>query len=371
MMKTKKALTLLLALAMLLALCACGSGSAADTAPTVTASENDTAAEETADTAPVGEPIKLIATCAFGETDLASRTLERFCDLIEEKSGGAITFERWLGGTFCSLPEEFGYVSSGAVDCAFLLSNVVLEELPLWNVTLAGFDVENSNEVFDYIYFENEETAAYAAQEAANNNLKILGQITGGTTLHVATSPIGSYDDLKSKLFGCDLNSDVWRSIGFNVQSMGISELYESLSRGVVEAACGGLTNVYSNKLYEVAPYLLFDSHGEVGPLLSMNLETYNGLSEDLQKAVDEAAQEVLAWYTEQYAAESEEIINEMLDSGCTIEYVGEEDVRDLITAIYSLKSETLLPIAENAGCADEFNAILRSTVDYLGITID
>lgn len=372
--KWKKLFALILVCALLLVPCGCASSEDADTEETTLSAGIDSiddnvekSVEETSEET-VEEPITLRVTCGFSETDLSSRTLEYFCDLVEERSGGSIIFERWLGGTFCSLTEEFGYVSSGATDCAFILGNMVLESLPLWNIALTGYSVDNSNALFDYIYFENEDTATYAEDEATANNVKILGQVTGGATLYLATSSISNFEELSQLTFACDLNSEVYTALGFSVQSLPNSDLYESLSRGVVESVSSGIFGASSNKLYEVAKYVLVGTHGDAGPMLTFNLESFNSLTAEQQAIIEECAQETFAWNVEMYEQESQEVLDDMESSGCTLVEISEEDVQNLIEAIYTIKRDTLQPMAENAGVVEEFNAIYDVSIEYLGL---
>jgi TRAP-type C4-dicarboxylate transport system substrate-binding protein len=132
-MKTKKTLALLLTVIMLCSvLTACTKSdepattdepAAADTADNADASEGSDTGEEAGD---LGEPVELTVICGFPETDYASEMLTYLCDSIEKASGGNITFKRYMGGTFCTIPEEFGYIASGAADIHLFLPDTQL-----------------------------------------------------------------------------------------------------------------------------------------------------------------------------------------------------------------------------------------------------
>ena len=68
-------------------------------------------------------------------------------------------------------------------------------------------------------------------------------------------------------------------------------EVYSALQTGVVDGAAWGLTGAKDFKWYEVANYMADPVFGQVGVMIFMNLDSWNALGADLQKAVQRAGE--------------------------------------------------------------------------------
>lgn len=89
------------------------------------------------------------------------------------------------------------------------------------------------------------------------------------------------------KVRGISSFQGVIAAMGAQPVAMPFSETYTALDRGVVDGACGPSSGMVATKHYEVAPYRVMPSFGNVDGLFLMNLNRWNGLS-DAQKALIE-----------------------------------------------------------------------------------
>ncbi len=71
---------------------------------------------------------------------------------------------------------------------------------------------------------------------------------------------------------------------------MGGGDVYSALQTGVVDGAAWGLTGARDFKWYEVADYMADPVFGQVGLMIFMNLDAWNGLSAEDQAAIKRAA---------------------------------------------------------------------------------
>lgn len=370
-MKLKKILSLLLALVMLMALCACGETTTEKTTEPeaeTTAPEAETkAAAEIGSADDLGEPVVLTAINAFSESDFAAICISHFCDLVEQESGGNITFNRYFGGTFCTVPEEFGYVSTGAADFCTILQDTALEQLLYWNTAVSGRDMQEALDVCDYIFFENPETAALCDQQAEQAGVKILGVQTSGLIANVSTKPCTSYDDMIGMNYGTDFGSASYAAMGFNIVSTTIADVYEGLSRGLIDCSGSSLSAVVAYKWYEVAPNILICTESSTANFFTFNRDRWNSLTEAQQELLQRCVDETIEWEMEYYETLVDGWIETLEEADCTVGYFTEDDDLEKLQIQLAVTYQSYLDLAENLGQLDEYNQIMKATFEYLG----
>lgn len=371
----KKTVCLLLALLTLLSLSACGGSSPADETQTVQPAPEaaETVQEEPAagQTEPVGEPIKLVMACGFGTNDLESITLNYLCDYVEEHTGGTVTFERYLGGTLCILPEEFSMMTSGAIDIIALLPDMALNSFPYINFPqMAEGSQEAAIDLFNYLVFENEETSALIQEQAETNNVKILGTSPAGLYAFASTKPAESLADLAGLKMGCTGTQEKYNRIGLTTVSTNSSDIYDSLSRGIYDCTAMGLTAVVNNKWYEVAPYCVLMEGYQAAPHYVMNLDSWNKLSEEQQAVFMEAAEKTCEYACELYAQSVASGADVIEEAGGMVNYFSEEDTTAFVKSFTTDYIAAARTAAENLGCQEGMEIILAAACEHLGMDL-
>src|SRR5699024_10277222 len=84
--------------------------------------------------------------------------------------------------------------------------------------------------------------------------------------------------------------------LGFNPVLLSAAELYMALQTGTVDGVATAYSSYDSGNLHEVAPYWLEVKVQSAPYFLTMNLDKWEGLSEDQQTALVEATKETLEW---------------------------------------------------------------------------
>lgn len=102
------------------------------------------------------------------------------------------------------------------------------------------------------------------------------------------------------------------RALGGSPVNMPGGEIYTSLQKGVVDGAAWSLTGAKDFKWYEVADYYAEPVFGQVGVMIFMNLEAWQGLSAEQQAVIEAEAvkleQASIARFDALAAAELEEL---------------------------------------------------------------
>ncbi|MEJ8569978.1 TRAP transporter substrate-binding protein DctP [Microbaculum marinum] len=132
-------------------------------------------------------------------------------------------------------------------------------------------------------------------------NLKlVMLPITPEGAYHILLrEPVNDNGDLEGrKIRGSLSYKGVVEMLGAVLVVMPPSEIYTGLEKGVIDGAAWPIIGALDYKWYEVAPYLLRPGFGVNYEPIFMNLDAWNALSEEDQKAVmDVSAKIEDSWY--------------------------------------------------------------------------
>jgi TRAP-type C4-dicarboxylate transport system substrate-binding protein len=277
---TTKLFPPLLAAAILLVPTACGKSGGAASGDTPRAAES------------VMEPLRILFSTTYNETETGGKIISYFIDRIEERSGGAVTVNINWGGTLFDSQSEFDAVSDGAVNM------IAFGHAPhTGTLNYMGFPMfapggtQGALGYFNELLFENTETAALIQKEAEQYNIKYLNIIAGGTNAFCAAYAFTDLNSLvaNSKSFG-NMMAAQWEALGFQVTGVTPPDAYDALNRGLIDSTQMALTPMVALAWYEVAPYWALDGTYTAGNMFTVSLDWWNGLSQAQQDAIQAAA---------------------------------------------------------------------------------
>lgn len=133
-------------------------------------------------------------------------------------------------------------------------------------------------------------------EEYAKHGHYYLDFFTSGSFLILSKEPMKTLKDWKGKKIRSDgLNIAYYNHVGAKGTPISGTEAYMSLKLGVIDAAEWDVGAIGGLKWYEVAPYWNRGFETNIVCQLTMNLEKWNALPEDLKEALRGAAEDY--WY--------------------------------------------------------------------------
>ena len=120
----------------------------------------------------------------------------------------------------------------------------------------------------------------------------ITGFVRGPYRVLVSKKRVKGLADLqglKLRMAPMQLAVDLWTYLGCEVRVLGWTEVYESISRGIVNSVTSPVALVQSMKFYEVAPHIIRTDEYPQTIAFMANAKAYRGLSDELRAAVDKA----------------------------------------------------------------------------------
>ncbi len=206
-----------------------------------------------------------------------------FADKVEELSNGDLKIE--IRGPETVPPfEQLQPVSSGLFDMLFTHGAYHLGETAMaFGMDAVKDDPKARREsgIFDLI-----------DKHYQKRNLKFLASFSAASGYHVLLrEPIGEDGGLKGrKIRASGTYHDFVTELGGSVVTLPASEIYSALDRGVVDGAAWPVFGALDYKWYEVADYMTRPTFGITNLSLFVNLDTWNGLTEDEQAIMTKAA---------------------------------------------------------------------------------
>lgn len=282
-----------------------------------------------------------------------------------------MTIDPIYGGTAAGMGEELSFVGGGAFDMTLIGQSQYTDKLSLLNFpsqTLGGY--ADAVGLIDSIAFQNEKTAPLVQAEIEKNNVHMIGSLPGGSNAFITKKEYHSLDEMKGLKLGIGMNQTAMEMLGFNVVSMMPWDYYDQLSRGVADAGYMSATALVSMSLHEVTPYFLMDGTYTAGNLITINLDKWNSLDADSQKALEDAVAT-----TQQYSYELAGKMDE--EAGATIEAAGgalntleSADAQRVQKVFFETGVSDARGFAQNAGTTDDMEVVLQEVAAYVGLEL-
>ncbi len=377
----KKLLALLLAALMVFGMVACGSETASE-APASEASAAAPASEaapeaagSTAEAAPAGdtfecEPLVIEFSTTFNETETGGAIVKHFEEYLKEITNGAITMNIYWGGTLFGDMEALEAISNGAVNMT------PLGHMPhtgtLNYLGFPGFAPGGSQKALDYfceIMFNNPETSALVAEEAAANNVVYLNVIAGGANAFCTKYEFTDLASMQagSQSFG-NMDAAIFEQLGFQVTSVAPPDTYDALQRGLIDSTQMGLAPMVSMGWQDVAGFWCLDGTYTAGNMFTANLDWWNGLSDNQRAAIQAAADELMAYSATMYDADIEAQLNTIAEAtGNPIVELSQADLDTIWAAVFEAKADAALATAEPNGKTEGMTKILEVAAEFTG----
>jgi tripartite ATP-independent transporter DctP family solute receptor len=219
--------------------------------------------------------------------------MDKFAELLKEKSGGKMSLKMYHAGTLGSQPDAIEQVRAGALEIGNFNMGPIGPIAPAANVVSLPFIFKDTAHMWRVLEGK--------AGDMINEGLAEKGMIAlawydaGARSFYDSKKPIMTPADvvgLKVRVMNNDLYSGMISALGGNPSPMAFAEVYQSLKTGVVDGAENNYPSYESTGHYEVAPFYSNSQHLIIPETVCINADVWNKLSAADQAILKEAAQE-------------------------------------------------------------------------------
>ncbi len=130
------------------------------------------------------------------------------------------------------------------------------------------------------------------------------------------------YKGLKMRIQSSKVLEAQMRAIGSMPQVMAFSEVYQALQTGVVDGTENPISNLYTQKMYEVQKNLSITEHGYLGYAVIVNKKFWDGLPPDVHGQLEQAMKEATDYANKIAKEENDQALEKVRQSGKTQVYV-------------------------------------------------
>jgi tripartite ATP-independent transporter DctP family solute receptor len=219
--------------------------------------------------------------------------MDKFAELLKEKSGGRMSVKMYHSGTLGSQPDAIEQLRIGGIEIGNFNLGPLGPIVPEANVVSLPFifkDVDHMWRVLDGKPGEmiNEGMTKYGI-------VPLAWYDAGSRSFYNSEKPIMTPEDvagMKVRVMNNDLYSGMIAALGGNPSPMAFAEVYQSLKTGVVDGAENNWPSYESTGHFEVAPFYSLSQHLIIPETLCINAKVYQSLSPEDQKILKEAAVE-------------------------------------------------------------------------------
>lgn len=245
--------------------------------------------------------------------------MEKFKELVEDKTEGAVAVELYPGGQlYASEREAIEAAQAGNIEMTVAASAPV-----------AGFDKRFL--VLDLPFIFPDHETAYEALDGdlgqqLLDGLPEIGLVglaygeTGMRQLSNSNRPVESPEDLKGlkiRTMENEVHIDTFNEYGSNASPFAFGELYSALQQNIYDGMENPLNLIDQMKFYEVQDYLTISNHAYTATVGFMNAEFFNSLPEDFQTILKDSAVEAMDYQrgiARQQDEEGLEVIKENME---------------------------------------------------------
>ncbi|UCG64745.1 MAG: TRAP transporter substrate-binding protein [Deltaproteobacteria bacterium] len=247
--------------------------------------------------AAAGKPIELSLYWALGNKTLQYKGMTKFMDAAEKRTNGRVKFKRFCCGTMGADLESLEQMRIGALDIRTAGLGVYAPYHAPINMTALPYVFKD----YDHLWKFVESPLWYELVKGLEkSNMKPITNFNAGfRDVFNSKRPVHRVEDLKGlKLKVPRIPSFItlWKTLGAIPHVMKVTEQYMAMKTGVVDGAEMSMINAKNNKMYEVTKYYTVLQICWLGPLMTMNLDRWNGLPGDIQKIITEEAKKGAKW---------------------------------------------------------------------------
>jgi len=286
-------------------------------------------------------------------------------DLVEAKTNGRVKIERFTGGSLGGVLEHLDLVTTGAVDIISLHTDQYPQQLPLHQILNTEQLVTGEQALANVTALTQEipETKALLDAEEQQNNIKALYWNVQGATGITTSYPAQSLNDVKGKKMNviAGYQRKVFNELGIIPVNVQIPDIYESMSRGVIDTIFMANAAVISLKWYELGKtHLSLGDNNVCSQALTLNLNTWNKLPADIQQAFIDASKETAQWSIGEAAKIQEETYEAFKKLNVDIVELSTEDRTMFFESLFKYSIENWLDTCRKKGVVDKAPVIQK-----------
>ena len=241
-------------------------------------------------------PIRLKVCNYFPPPTLQSKTLEQFCRDLEKRTNGAVKVDYFAGGSLLKAPAMFDGIVNGITDIGYSHVYYTPGKMPVMEAS--GLPIGYAS---GWVASQTMNDFFRKFKPKEFNEVKVLW-VNASPNSAIATSkkPIRTLEDIKGLTIRAPgLSGEVIKALGGNPAPTPMSEVYDALSKGVIDGEASNFETLVAFKFAEVVKYStsVWQINNPFPFYFAMNKKSYEKLPADIKPIFDELVGEYKELY--------------------------------------------------------------------------
>ncbi len=282
------------------------------------------------------EPIVLKAGHAVAEAHPYHLGLEKFKQIVEEKTAGAVKIDIYANGTLGSERDMIEGLQLGTLDLVVTSTGPVINFVPEMGVVDLPFIFSSREHAYKVL---DGEIGQGLLQKF--NDIGIVGLAfweNGFRHLTNSKRPVNSVKDIKGlkiRTMENEVHQAAFKELGADPTPMAWGEVYTALQQGTIDGQENPVPIIYNMKIYEVQKYLALTGHFYSPALLLAGKKCFDKLTPKQQEIFKSAAVEAAKYEREQIKLQEDEQLSKLEELGMVITRPDKNALREATKAVY------------------------------------
>ena len=257
--------------------------------------------------------------------------VEKFAELVKQKSDGKLTVRPFPGGTLGPDLQVVSALQGGTV------------EMNVMNASLLAGNVKEMT-LFDVPYLFNNAKEADAIADGPIGK-KLLDKLQekglvglaywdlGFRQIHTTKKPITKADDFKGvkmRVIPTQIYVDFMNALGANAVPMPFTETYGALEQGAIDGMTNPLLNILDGKYNEVTSHLTLTNHMYTPQAVIVSKKFWDKLSADEKQILQDAATETATFQRKVARDRAATVLTELKTKGMMVHELPPQEVAKL-----------------------------------------
>ncbi|NOU54728.1 TRAP transporter substrate-binding protein [Brevibacillus borstelensis] len=238
--------------------------------------------------------------------------VERFSQLVKEKSNGRIEVQVFPNGILYSDITEYDALRNGDIQMIAPAFSNLADKIPEWSVLDLPFAFRDETDVEEAF---NGEIGRLLFESLEPFDMKGMAFWNNGFKQMTSNRPIRRPEDFKGQRFRI-IQSKVleaqFQALGAKGYGAPFTDVYQKLASGQVDGQENTISNIYTRRLYQVQRYMTLSNHGYLGYAVIMNKQFWEDLPPETQTIIQEALKETTAYSNQQALTINEQQWNQL-----------------------------------------------------------
>ncbi len=259
-----------------------------------------------------------------------------FAEKVKQYTNGKYEVRVYPAGQLGNDPKAIEQLQLGGIDFTVSSTGSYAPIIDSLNLTMLPFLADSYEQ--GWKIYDNSKWIQAQFDKAPAKGFRFLATWEAGFRCMTTKEPLASPADAKGKKLRSFANEMMtWNleAIGFAVQIMPLTEVYLAIQQGTVFGQENPIDTIYSNKFYEVAPYVTLTRHVYSPIPLTVSEMTWKKFSAADQAAVRKAAKEAGEYSRIVVKSSEEQQIADMVAKGAKVSTPNVGLFRDAVMPVY------------------------------------